>query len=46
MKNRFQNLPFKFNLQRYIGGAEGVVEGVRHLNATAVGLCTSNQVDP
>jgi hypothetical protein len=33
-KNRFQNVPFKCNVRRYIG-----------VPTPAVGLCTLNQVD-
>jgi hypothetical protein len=40
VKNRFQNLPFKFNLQRY--SAEDIFEPTRMLANTPskVGLCT------
>jgi hypothetical protein len=40
VKNWFQSLSFKFNLQRYMMGAE--VEIIRY----KVGLYTLNQVDP
>jgi hypothetical protein len=42
VKNRFQTLPQKFNLQRY--SAERVNKIKR--DNDAVGLCTLNQVDP
>ena len=52
MKNRFQNLPFKFNLQRYSAadlieedGNVDIIPGCMR-NFDAVGLCASNQVDP
>jgi hypothetical protein len=58
MKNRFQNLPFKFNLQRYNAGT-GPRRQPRHYEkinrrsargaavaTLVVGLCTLNQVDP
>jgi hypothetical protein len=45
VKNRFRNLPFKCNLQRYIAGAAAQQPG-RLSGIIAVGLCTLNQVDP
>ena len=53
MKNRFQILPFKCNLQRYIAVVKTAVHysskkeyAVKIINIAAVGLCTLNQVDP
>jgi hypothetical protein len=58
VKNRFQNLPFKCNLQRYIADlaadqgspAALVSAAAAALRAAAedpaVGLCMLNQVDP
>jgi hypothetical protein len=42
VENRFQSLPFKRNLQRYIE----VKRAEDRASATKVGLCTLNQVDP
>jgi hypothetical protein len=44
VKNRFQNLPFKFNLQRY--AVEAHAQRLLPDSQRAVGLCTLNQVDP
>jgi hypothetical protein len=53
VKNRFQHLPFKFNLQRYTTAQQGgalTQEQARHLELLArlyaVGLCRLNKVDP
>jgi hypothetical protein len=50
VKNRFQSLPFKFNLQRYIMDAASDMGVIQNKGAWysygEVGLCTLNQVDP
>jgi hypothetical protein len=57
VKNRFQSLPFKRNLQRYTEASAVTVDKVaderkaaelatRAESTAAVGLCTLNQVDP
>jgi hypothetical protein len=47
VKNRFQNVPFKFNLQRYIAAGKAKAhEAAAKAGAGAVGLCRLNQVDP
>jgi hypothetical protein len=58
VKNKFQSLPFKCNLQRYIAELRFEVEGLQRLleaskserdflvRRNEVGLCTLNQVDP
>jgi hypothetical protein len=45
VKNRFQNLPFKFSLQRYNVDVAADLVAANDANIAA-GLCTLNQVDP
>jgi hypothetical protein len=51
VKNRFQSLPFKCNLQRYnkvVPAFKDKVDDIKNLLPVinAVGLCRLNQVDP
>jgi hypothetical protein len=50
VKNRFQNLPFKCNLQRYgkvfYDDANRLVIVADLATSLTVGLCRLNQVDP
>jgi hypothetical protein len=48
VKNRFQSLPFKCNLQRYTMAAANAAaaHNLDELQVAAVGLRRLNQVDP
>jgi hypothetical protein len=46
VENRFQSLPSKCNLQRYIEDSTARVLGGGVSLRYEVGLCTLNQVDP
>jgi hypothetical protein len=46
VKNRFQSLPFKCNLQRYIVRKGSDLDFIREVLGPEAGRCTFHQVDP